>query len=157
MYNYGYSSLYHHGIKGMKWGVRKQKETKRERYLRIADEKMTNRRNYLHSSVDRLNSRIGTDRNIKKAGSVDKMVDRNRVLEENLRKSEDRMVALGKTTLTKQRVNVALHAAASVSLGVIAAAATGGSAAIPAFALGTSLGAIPAAASGTYINKLIKR
>lgn len=33
MYNYDYNSLYHHGVKGMKWGVRKQ-QPKSARYYK---------------------------------------------------------------------------------------------------------------------------
>ena len=145
--------LYHHGIKGQKWGVRRFQnedgtltEKGKKRYA-IAEKRLNNREKYITKrySIDRLASRLGTAHNIMNAGQVDAAVKRVRDLNSNIKSSDERMLKLANKTM-RQRI------ATAVALGsaFVAASATGS----------LAVAALPAAviaAGAAYVGHLTHR
>lgn len=152
------NELYHHGIKGQKWGIRRYQnedgtltEKGKKRYA-IAEKRLNNREKYITKrySVDRLASRLGTAHNIMNAGRVDSDVKRVRDLNSNIKSSEERMLKLANKSMRQRIATGTVGTAAALGSAFVAASATGSLvvAALPAAAI---------AAGAAYVGHLTHR
>lgn len=152
--------LYHYGVIGMKWGVRRfQNEDgtltdvgKRRRAT--AEKRLENRENYITKryNIDRLAARLGTEYNILNAANKDKDVKKIRDLSSAIKSSDKRMVDLGRRTIT-QRTLIDTLTPLTAAGSAFATAALIGSGPV-------ALAALPAAAilaGGIYLEHLTTR
>lgn len=155
---YWRDELYHHGIKGQRWGIRRFQNPdgtltpRGQRRYAIAEKRLGRRENYITKkfAIDRLSSHLGTSRNIMNAGEADAQVKKVRDLNNDVRKSDDGMLKLAQRTLHQR-----------IGIGIGGAAATAGAAFVTATAVGSlAIAALPAAvvASGAaYLGYLTRR
>ena len=161
--------LYHHGILGQKWGIRRYQNKdgslteaglkRRSGDLARADERLKNRSEYVTKKSDEVKNaaRLGTMRNIR--GSANLTYDNKKVrdLIKYLNENEDKKEQFGRITHDQRVATVAGTTAGALGsaavAGYLAAAAGAGLATIP-------IAALPAAAiaaGGAYIYSLTKR